>query len=416
MKKILLLMLLIYAELIYGQTLTLKSAIKKTLLHHPDVKRFMLGLEVSKEDYHSKYANYLPQVNLSATYAPIQTYALPVNGTFHTVDKDGWNASIMVKQKIWDFSQISSLVKASAIDIDIAKLSLNESKAMLSYRVKSLYKLLIIQKEAIKVRQKDLEVKKALHKQAKGLVHQGLKTDADVSRFLSSVYISKNNLAITQASFEKAKNSLSLYMGEHLKNNIHFQSNLLNKSFKITPFIQSKILNQNNRLQIDKLSEDKNRLLYQSKKSAHYGSIDLVASQSKFDTLNSYDASYVGVSYSVPLYSGGRMSAEEQKAKIGYQMTKERSLSSSLSLKEELSSLTIDIKRYEKTIQAKKSQIRADTKTEKVLLARYKDGLSTYIELLDSRSSVLNARLSLLEAYYARSLMIDRIDYLQGKI
>jgi outer membrane protein TolC len=51
-----------------------------------------------------------------------------------------------------------------------------------------------------------------------------------------------------------------------------------------------------------------------------------------------------------------------------------------------------------------------------VLDGRYKEGLSTYIEVLDASSLVLDAKLGLLEAYYEKTLSIDRIDYLKGKI
>ena len=87
-----------------------------------------------------------------------------------------------------------------------------------------------------------------------------------------------------------------------------------------------------------------------------------------------------------------------------------------LILKEELRSLLIDIKRYSKTIKAKKAQLSSARTTRKVLEARYKEGLTTYIELLDSTTLVLNAKLGLLEAYYSRSLALDRIEYLKGKI
>jgi outer membrane protein TolC len=87
-----------------------------------------------------------------------------------------------------------------------------------------------------------------------------------------------------------------------------------------------------------------------------------------------------------------------------------------MALKEELRSLIIDIKRYSKTVKAKKAQLVSARSTLKVLEARYKEGLATYIEVLDSTTLVLNAKLGVLEAYYSRSLALDRIDYLKGKI
>ena len=399
-----------------AQTLTLRTAINSTLAHHPDVKTFMLRIQQAEQGYNAAYANYLPQIDLSATYTPTQTFALPVNGTFHTVDEEAWNAGVTVHQKVWDFTKTTSLVEASKIDEDISRLSLEEVKALLAYKVKSLYELLVVQKEAIAVRKKDLETKKAFYAQSKALVKQGLKTHADASRFLSSVYVAKDTLAIAKAAFEKAKTSLSLYMGVPLQNNLKLQSNTLKKHFHLSKSVEREVLKNNYKMKMDRRTVDKNRLLHHATEAAHFGSIDLVASYSKVNTLNAYNSDYVGISYNIPLYSGGRLSAQEQQAKIGYQIAQEQSLSTILSLKEELRSLLIDIKRYDKTIKAKKSQLASAKSTRKVLAARYNEGLVTYIELLDSTTLVLNAKLGLLEAYYSRSLAIDRIDYLKGKI
>jgi len=416
MKKTIWFLLFLGLQGLNAQTLTLKASIAQTLAHHPDVKQFMLRIQQAKQGYNAAYADYLPQLDLSATYSPQTTYVMPANGTFNTIDDTGWNAGVTLHQKVWDFAKTASLVEASKMDEDISKLSLEEVKALLAFKVKSLYELLVVQREAIRVREKDLEAKKAFYAQSKALVKQGLKTNADAHRFLSSVYVAEDNLAIAKASFGKAKSSLSLYMGAPIKSSVKLQSSALKKSAHVSKYAEREVLENNYRMKMDRLSVNKNRLLHRSTKSAQFGSIDLVASHSRFDTLNSYNTDYVGVSYNVPLYTGGRMHAQEQQAKIGYQISQEQKNSDILALKEELHSLLIDIRRYSKTIQAKKAQLVSAKSTLKVLKARYEEGLATYIEVLDSTTMVLNAKLGVLEAYYSRSLALDRIDYLKGKI
>jgi len=416
MNKNLLLLSLLFTCGIYAKTLTMQESITKTLAHHPDIRSFILKIEHSKKSYKSAYADYLPQVNAQAEYNPVQTFALPVNGIFHTVDDDSWNVGVSLKQKVWDFSQTAAKVEASMVDKDISILSLEGAKVLLAYKVKSLYKLMVVQKEAIAVRQKDLQVKQAYYKQAQALLKQGLKTKADESRFLSEVYVAKDNLAQAKAAYEKAKTSLSLYMGEPIPKYVKLQSSMIKQRAHFGKNLQKEVLANNFQVKIDALNIEKNRLLHKSAKASHYGSIDLSASYNRIDTLNSYNSKFVGVSLNVPLYSGGRMSAEEQKAKIGTQIAQEQQVSKILSLKEELSSLLIDIQRYNQSITAKKVQLKAAKNARKVLEARYKEGLATYIELLDATAQVLGSRLGILEAYYSKSLTIDRIEYLKGKI
>ena len=99
MKKIIYAYLLIALGL-QAQTLTLEQSIQKTLLNHPDIKSFTLKVRQSKMEYKSALSDYLPQVNFSAEYNPTQTYALPANGKFHTVNDTYWSVGANLKQKI----------------------------------------------------------------------------------------------------------------------------------------------------------------------------------------------------------------------------------------------------------------------------------------------------------------------------
>jgi len=415
MKKIFLSSLLLFSML-NAETLTLRESIDTTLQNYPDVKSLQMKMKQSKLSHRSATADYLPQVNLSGQYNVTQTYVFPVNGAFHTQDDTGWNAGVNLKQKVWDFSKTTSKIAASKKDEDISKLSLMDFKALLAYKVKSLYKLMVVQREAVNVRKKDLEAKKAYYAQAEALVKQGLKTTADASRFLSAVYNAEDTLGVAQASFDKARNSLSLYMDRKIDENVTLENSILQENFNANKDVEKEVLNSNYSLKIENKNIEKNILLHKSAKAEHYGSIDAVASYTHFDTLNTYDATNAGVVLNIPLYSGGRVSAEAQKVEIAAQISKEQKHSRELALKEELGNLLLDIKRYNKTIAAKKAQLDSALETKKVLDGRYKEGLATYIEVLDATTQVLNAKLSLLEAYYLRALSIDRIQYLKGKI
>lgn len=414
MKKFLLFNL-ICASLFSSEMLTLQKSIDKVLQNYPDIKTYKLKIKQSQASYDSSFSAYLPQVNLQAQYNFTQTYVFPLNGSFNTLDNSGWNAGVNLKQKVWDFSQTASKVSASRVDKDISILSLKELQSLLVYKVKSLYELMVVQTEAIKVRTKDLESKEAYYAQSLALVQQGLKTKADANRFLSSVYVAKDNLCIAQTSYQKAKTSLSLYMNEKINANVVLEQEFLKREFNAERTIQKTVLEANYKLKIDKKSIEKNLLLHKSAKASHFGSIDMIASYNHIDTLNAYDSKLAGITLNIPLYSGGRVSAEAQKAEIGAQISQEQRNSRELALKEELSNLLLDIQKFNKTIAAKKAQLNAAKSTKDVLDGRYKEGLATYIEVLDATSLVLNAKLGLLEAYYSRALSIDRIDYLKGK-
>ncbi len=398
-----------------AQSLSQNEAIQKALAYHPDIKRFILQVTSAQEGIKQSRSDYLPQVRFNAEYDPTRTYVLPQNGQFHTIDSDGWQAGVVLNQKIWDFGKTSSAIDSSKAETKIAALSLVDAKALMAYNVKTQYNLMVVQRKAVEVRQKDLEAKEALYKQSEAMVKQGMKTRADSTRFLSSYYVAQDNLSISEAAYEKARVALSLYIGEEVDVDVTLQEEILSPQEQ-EAVAYKEIENANPQLQSAKAGVEKSELLYESVHASHYGSIDAVASYNYQDTLNSYDATLVGITLTIPLYAGGRISAQAQQAKLAEDVAQAAYDSKALALKQEVQALEVDLARYEKTIAAKKAQLEASQETMTLLNARYKEGLATYIEVLDATALYLNAELGLLEAYYSRGTILNRIDYLQGKI
>ncbi|DAB41086.1 MAG TPA: transporter [Sulfurovum sp. UBA12169] len=416
MKKLLLLALLTIVS--GAQTLTVQECVEQTLANHPDIKIFMLKVAQSEESYNISRSEYLPQVSLLGEYNPQRTYVLQQGGQFSTIDDDGWSIGAMLKQKIWDFSKTASQIAASRIEQEITELSLEDAKAVMAYKIKSLYALMALQHEAINVRRQDMEAKKALYTQALGLEKQGLKTKADVARFNAAFYLAKENLKLTQASFDKSRSTMALYTDTPIQRDVKldtraFKHGDINLKNKYT--LKNQALQNNSQLKMASKSIDKSKKIHDAAKASHYGSVDAVASHTQTDMLNRYDTSVIGITLNVPLYSGGRLSAEEQRMQIETYVAQEQLASKAIALEEELENLFLDLESYNESTKAKKAQLISAKETQKAVNARYKEGLSTYVEVLDAAAFLLEAELGLLEIKYKQYIAFSRIDYLTGK-
>ncbi|WP_228855931.1 TolC family protein [Desulfomarina profundi] len=393
--------------------MSLQDCIQKALRSHPDIKRFIQQVRSNQKEIDITRADYLPQISIDAEYDLTRTYIFPGNGIFNTKESDGWQAGVTFKQKIWDFARTSSLVNAQEVQQGIAELSLQDARALLAYKVKLQYELVLVQQKAIDVRKHDFQTKEALYKQAKALVDQGLKTRADASRFLSSTSIAQDNLAIAESNFSKALMMLSLYIGEPVSQDTIFEKNSINT--EVYSIDEKVVLKESPVLQGLEGKIKQNEYLYQATRASRYGSIDAIASYSHLDTLNAYDATVVGVMLSIPLYTGGRLSAQEEKAFIDKQNAENEYKSKVLELKQDYRTLLYDLKRLQHTIKAKSNQYSSAQQTADVMKGRYREGLATYIEVLDAVAVMSDAELGLLQATYDRSSTIHRLEYLQGK-
>ena len=396
-----------------AEVLTLQNCVEKAIKTHPDVRIFLLkaqkahkGLEIAKRAWY-------PKVSAYAEYDPQRTYVMPQNGTFHTIDENGWTAGVGVTQKIFDFAKTSHAVESAQKSYEIGKLSLKEAKALMRYRVRVAYAGILVQQAALKARRKDLEAKKALYNQAKALVRQGLKTRADESRFLASVKQAEEALAAARAGYEKAKIALEQYIGEPLPKSATFQTDILQNPGHASTL--KEILRNNLDLKIAQTDEAAALARMKEKHAEHFGSVEAFADANHFDTLSRYDTTTLGVRYSVPLYSGGIVSIQEQQERIGHMLATEASASKTRIVTQQVRDLLADLKAVQKRIEARKAQIEAAKQTQKLIEARYEAGVATYMEVLDAQALWLDARLGLIGAYFDRAQAFYRLEYLNGK-
>lgn len=414
MSKFLSLFLALFLLSLQAQTLTIESCIEKSLQNHPDIKKLSLGLAQSAYAVDVAKADYLPQVTLSADYNPHNTFVMPQNGSFNTITDDSWQVGGVINQKIYDFSKTDSTIKANEKGEKIASLSLKDAKSLLSYNIKNIYNLALFQTKALQTREKDYQTKEELYKQAKALVREGLKTQADEMSMLSALYGAEDARAQSRAELHKALTTLSLYMGE----DVAFDVTLIDEFVEPKDDLNSTsedAIRKNYALSSAQEQISKDSLLYKAAKAQNYGSIDAIASYSHQSTLNEYDTSMVGIGVKIPLYSGGRISSLEQISRIDIEMAKESYNTKKLQLKEEIESLLIDLQRFHYTTKAKEALIDSTEATKTIVEARYKEGLSTYIEVLDASSLNLQATLGLLESKFAIRKIIDRLEYLRGE-
>lgn len=399
-----------------AELLNLDTCIDKALATHPDIRIFMLKMQQEKEVVKTERGAWLPQVSLYAEYDPRHTYVIPQNGQFHTIDSDGWSAGVSASQKLYDFSRSSHSIRSAKIRHEISRLSLEETKSLMRYQIRVAYAQLLVQKAALKARSKDLTAKRALYEQARALVKQGLKTRADESRFLSSVRQAEDALAIAQAGYEKARITLEEYIGERIPEGTRFEEWRLNNAANLPSSTgPGHVLDNNLQIRIAQKNQEASYELYRSKRVERFGSVNLVAEANHFDTLSRYDSTVVGIRYTAPIYSGGRLSAQAQQSRIAEMVAAEEKESERRSIDKEVRSLLADLKEVQKRIVARYSQLGAAEETKSLIEARYEQGLATYMEVLDSEAVWLDAKLGLLDAYYTRLEQLYRLEYLNGK-
>ena len=84
-------------------------------------------------------------------------------------------------------------------------------------------------------------------------------------------------------------------------------------------------------------------------------------------------------------------------------------------LLQEVRSIRADLRESDKRIEAREAQLLSAVQTKELVEARYREGLSTYMEVLDAEAMWLDAKLGLLAARYNKLERTYRMEYLNGQ-
>ena len=397
-------------------TLSLDQSLRLALSTHPDIKSALLKIAQSKEGERIEKSAWFPQLSVYGEYDFQHTYTTPSPLGFHIDNTRGWYAGVAVTQKIFDFSKTGYRVEASRIQRLISRLSAEEAKALMRYDVRNAYALALVQRAAIDVYRKDLASKKAMLEQARALLKQGLKTRADLSRFRSAMEQSMSDLAVAQAAYRKALITLETLIGRSIASGTRLQSSILYRnSHRYSRQNEEEVLRHNLSLAISRQQRQNAHALYKATERERFGSVDLVGDLSRVDALSRYTNKTLGLRYSAPIFQGGRLGAQTEKARLEELVSAEATLSRRRAVMREYRSLLADKKAMTQSIAAQKARIASAKETQKLMEARYRQGIATYIDVLDAQATLSAARLGLLNAYYQRRTIINRLEYLDGK-
>lgn len=388
----------ITTQALFSQTISLQEAIFKTLESHPDAKIALFQLEKSRANLGVTQALRQPEVMLNGDYFPTKTLVMPSNGAFSAREHATSHIDITVTYTLWDFGRSSERINAAMYEND-ATLSLHENaKAVLIEKVWQAYYSLAYLHRLIKTTEHSLAFYQALYDQATHLRRSGLKTQIDEERFYASLLEAKDTLAIAHSEERKAYQILSLLTA------LPLESIVIEDDFEVLSGTTIPLLSEEKwRMLLMEHNTELSALFFRIKQSESlhvssslekYGTISAVASAGYDDSLSPYNTTQIGIKASIPLYTGGKLSHQEEKDKVAILTSKEEFRSRELALWQELYGNIQDLKRLDATIKAKEAVAHSLAKAILIIKGRYAQGLGTYIEVLEAQMAYDGACIS----------------------
>lgn len=436
-KKIILVILIILSPLaIYSEdrVITIDECIEIALQNHPD---YFVSIEDNKKSIAEyKIARSARSVMVNGEIRTTETdkdnstgsdtkVALPGKDTYI-----GLFAGLIMSYNLYD--ERKDIVEDEArTNIDIAKIKNFQVKNKIISEVKKAYYSYLLARNTLVIREEIYNKYKSKSILARQLFEQGSRPVLDVSK-------AEVDLADSQLMLEKAKNNerkmkLNLYLSMGLEENENL--NILPTDYDTLYDVSCSLNDLYNLaevyspvIRISKLEKKYARLKVDEQNGSHYPKVDVTlgfgyqiedlrgASDfgENFNGSNWSPVIYGLIQATVPIYTGGRISAMVDSALSDYNKIIYKEKQTIIDTKNQIRDNFKSLEEIKKQLEISDMVIKNAQRHQLLAQRSYENGGGSLLELQDADVSVINARIGFLESKYAYLITLANLVNIVG--
>lgn len=370
----------------------------------------------------ANYNYYFDRQNIfmpgSFTNSPKPVVDVAVGGR-HAV-----SAMITASQPILNNS-IDDKIKLSVINEELQKEKLKDVEGKLALVIAQHYLAILLQQEQLKLLNQSLERNEQALKDARSFFLQGksLKTDTlqnfiSVQNAQAGISALNSNIAVL---FLQLKQLIGVNEGDTLVLTDGLDITDANLSVSEDPLSVVAFSNRND-VKMQELRVEQGRReesLARSEFKPQLWAVGQYQVQSQADNLKLSAwprTSFVGLSVTVPIYSGGRNRHTQKKAHYAMHQEQLALMELKSKVNTELVSLTSQFTEASKQLAIHNHSVKAAQISHTMMGDRYKHGLASRLELTDAELALTQAKMSQVNAVYNVRLIALQLEHALGRL
>ncbi|HKI77144.1 MAG TPA: TolC family protein [Ignavibacteriaceae bacterium] len=437
-----LLCILCFTTVSFGQkTLSLDQAIQIALQKNTTLQRAENNLNNSESSVKVAYGNFLPSINASTSWSwnrsvddqprTVLIGGSPIVVSGRTSETRSYGAGVNANWTLFDGLSNFATLSQSNDNLESARLQLENLKQNIVYQTISLYYAVINAEQLLKVQEDNLKWNKRNLETITERNKLGAVTLADV--YSQQVKTGNAELALINANntFETAKSNLLSYLALDVLEDYSFTDSLTEQEKSILNMDLTSDYRDLSGLVAKALS---NRADYKSAqydlesasngitiaRSGHLprlsGNISYSLSANEFKNLSDSRSTSVGLTLSLPIFSGFRTSNQVQIAEVN-EMNSQLALNDlERTIKQDIQKAYLDLQAAQKSLEVNKTNVTAAEQNRKIQEERYSLGSSTLLDVLIANSDYTTARTNLINAQFSYIQLSQQLKYLLGEL
>lgn len=372
----------------------LKSLINQSFGYFPRVQELQKASEVSELRVKQMWSNYRPVISGVAQY----NYVTPVShkdfgptfgGDFKFQPYNNYNFNIGLTQPIWDFGKTNAQIAKAKTDLLSATTNVEQAKAQVAAQVATIYYSMIYLKKAIAVEDSILAFLNVNKNIVESRIKRGDALQIDLTNIQSNIDLEQNRRVDYVNQLQKQKALMEYTSG--------VQNEPTTSTFDFPLFGETQVAEYARQNSFDlKLASQRTLSSEMDLKYAQNSRFPILSFVGGTGYRNGYQPDInplifnyaFGFNLNVPIYNAGKTNQNISVAQRTVEANQLANKTTENNLRRDLAQVQADISSNEERIQNSQSQVNYAREALALTQSRYKQGVATHLDLLNSSSNL----------------------------
>lgn len=389
--------LALYAQ--EGEVISLSEAYSRALSHEAKLKSVGYQVDAKEEDVTQAQSQLYPQISASLDNSQRK---YKDNYYKRNVKEEYDSSSIVVNQVIYH-PEIFSQIDSAKLKVNSAKIYLTKQQQELAYKVADAYVSILKYQNGVAVAESYVKTNFVKHQQIAEKFALSLSNKMDYLESKVSYEQSKITLSKQENLLALAKTKLKNLTGINVTSipSVAFDALELDSLLLIS---STEDLKENPDIKMSKLNTEISEKEIEIAKYGHYPKLDLSLSHTEYHTKDNtvdYERdSRMMLEFKIPIFSGGRISAQVEKSRLLLLASQEDLSDQEREVRLKYEELSLN---YEAALRDIKLNRDAQSSAELYLSAvqkGYEYGLKNLIDLEDAKTKLYETKFKLIDSVY----------------
>ena len=407
-----------------ADSLTLEFILKEVVANHPSVVKATEAIQLAESGIGLAKSTQLPDIDFGTGYVrigPVPAISVPNLGSFDMAPANNFNATLNIRQTVYDFSKTEKNVQLQESSKDIATANVDLVKQRLALVTAANYYLLVYFQEAVKIKNLQIETLRQHLDFVNKKFETGSSTKYEVLSTQVRLSAAESQKVDIETAYTNALTSLNSLLGlpsnTILKvryidlNPLQTETQEKMVDFAYTHRAEMALANlrqQHAELNLAAVKVQNNPVI------AAFGSGGF--KNGYFPELNSPKANYsAGLTLRVPIYTASRQKYDLLRASTDINMAQQDQQLIRRDISTEVYQSDANLQAAYRKIAQTELQVQQAEEARSLAEVSFKTGSITNLDLFDAETLESESRLSLLKAQTEYNVSLFRLNVSLGR-